>query len=57
MDLELDGVAVNIASSTGNYLGEFAPIFLLVAGLVLALLIIERLLGFFDRDRDRDILD
>ena len=56
MNLGLDGVAVSIATSTSSYLGEFAPIILLVAGLVLALTIIERLLGVFDRHDDRDTL-
>jgi hypothetical protein len=47
MDFGLTGVAGNIASSTGSYLGEFAPVFLLIAGIVLAFGVIDRLVDSF----------
>lgn len=55
MDL-IDGGAIagGLASSTTGYLSEFAPIFLLIAGLVLAMGIMEWLAGLIENRRDID---
>lgn len=55
MDI-IDGGAIagGLASSTTGYLGEFAPIFLLIAGLVLAMGIMEWLVSFFENRRSVD---
>jgi len=51
MDFGLDGAAGLIASGTTQYLSEFSGVFLLVGGLVLAFVVIERLVDvFFHRD-------
>lgn len=47
MDFGLDGAAVSIASSTTAYLSEFAPVILLVAGIALAVGVVERLIDIF----------
>ena len=47
MDFGLDGVALQIATSTSAYLIEFAPVIILIAGLALAFGIIERLIDIF----------
>ncbi len=54
MDFGLDGAATTIASSTTGYLVEFSPVIILVAGLVLALVVIERIIDFF---RGGDTMD
>lgn len=47
MDFGLDGAGMMIATSTSAYLVEFAPVILLIAGIVLAFAVIDRLVDSF----------
>lgn len=58
MDIGISNIVPIIAQSTTDYLAEYAPLFLLIAGLLLAVGIIFKLMGFIpgagrdDYDRD-----
>lgn len=55
MDFGLEGSATLIAQSTTDYLVQFSPVILLIAGIVLAFAIIERFIdSFFGRDNIKD---
>ena len=64
MDIGIQQITTQIASSTTGYLVTFSPIFLLVGGLILAIVVIASLLGFMPnskkssgRDGEYDIFD
>lgn len=57
MSLGLESVPGIIASSTGGYLVEFAPLFVLIGGLVLALTLIGVLVDIFTLDRNQKTSD
>jgi len=46
MDIGISNIVPIIAQSTTDYLAEYSPLFLLIAGLLLAVGIIFKLLGF-----------
>lgn len=46
MDIGISNIVPIIAQSTTDYLAEYAPLFLLIAGLVLAIGIIFKIVGF-----------
>lgn len=54
MELEnlVNGITVEIASSTTSYLGVFSPIFLLIGGIILAFGIMAYLVGFLTGNRE-----
>ena len=47
MDIGGSQIVTTIASSTTNYLELYSPIFLLIAGLILAFVVIEYLISLF----------
>jgi hypothetical protein len=58
MDFGLTGIGGDIASSTSHYLIEFSPVILLMAGVALAIGVIERVISsFVDKNNDNDKLD
>lgn len=48
LDLGMDQVVLTIASSTSGYLVTFAPLFLFIGGLVLAIVVLFKLVSFIN---------
>lgn len=59
MDIGAQEIVNKIVESTGQYLVTYLPIFLLISGLVLALVVIERIISIFfpQKENDDTILD
>lgn len=51
MDIGIQEIVDVIASSTTAYLVTFSPLFLMVGGLILAMVVIFALIGFFPNGR------
>jgi len=47
MDINFQPVADTIASGTTNYIATFSPVFLLIGGLILAIIVGAVLISFF----------
>ncbi len=57
MDIGANNIVIEIASSTGGYLEIYAPIILLIAGIVLAIAVIERIItSFFGNSQEGDTI-
>lgn len=57
MDIGANQIVTQIASSTGGYLEVYAPVILLVAGIVLAIAVIERIItAFFGNSEEGDTI-
>lgn len=52
MDIGAQQITDQIVSSTTDYLVEYLPVIVLVAGIVLALVVIERLISTFFGNKD-----
>lgn len=53
----MNEIVNEIILSAGVYLVTYSPVFLLIAGIVLAFAIIERLIGFFYPANEYDTID
>lgn len=57
MELDLSGAPAQIASGTSMAIENFAPVFLLIGGVVLAITVLTAIQGFFidwgEEQRDR----
>lgn len=56
MDIGINQIVTEIASSTSSYLVTFSPLFLLVGGIILAFGIISALIGFVPK-KNSDVVD
>jgi hypothetical protein len=57
MDIGASAITTTIVGSTTGYLAEYSPIFLLVAGIVLAIGVIGAILDRFLGSKDNDFTD
>jgi hypothetical protein len=57
MDIGIANIVTEMASGTTQALSTYKSVFLLVGGIVLAMAIIERVIGFFVKDDTPDTIE